>query len=213
MAPERPELIVADATAWRTWLSKHHNSDGVWLVLSKKGTVEPTMITHRLALEEALCHGWIDGQARPRDSATWFVLFTPRRARSMWSKRNVEVAERLIAEGRMAAAGKAALERAKADGRYQAAYAGSATIEVPADLAAALKGKPKAKAIFDRLNRLNRYAVLYRVTTARREETRKRRIERLVDMLARGETPYPRAPGPQSGRSGGRSASSGSAGS
>ena len=193
MALERPELIVADARAWRTWLSEHRDSDGVRLVLAKKGTVAPTSLTHREALEEALCFGWIDGQAGTRDEATWRVLFTPRRRRSMWSKRNVELAERLMAGGRLDPAGIAELELARADGRYKAAYAGPATIEVPADLAAALGAKPKAWAMFQSLSGQNRYAILYRVTTARREETRARRVEQFVDMLERGETPYPQS--------------------
>ena len=193
MALERPELIVADARAWRTWLSEHRDSDGVRLVLAKKGTVEPTSLTHREALEEALCFGWIDGQAGTRDEATWRVLFTPRRPRSMWSKRNVELAERLMAGGRLDPAGIAELELARADGRYKAAYAGPATIEVPADLAAALGANPKARAMFQNLSRQNRYAILYRVTTAKREETRARRVEQFVDMLERGKTPYPQS--------------------
>lgn len=193
MALERPELIVADARAWRTWLSEHRDSDGVRLVLAKKGTVEPTSLTHREALEEALCFGWIDGQAGTRDEATWRVLFTPRRPRSMWSKRNVELAERLMAGGRLDPAGIAELELARADGRYKAAYAGPATIEVPADLAAALGANPKARAMFQNLSRQNRYAILYRVTTAKREETRARRVEQFVDMLERGETPHPQS--------------------
>jgi uncharacterized protein YdeI (YjbR/CyaY-like superfamily) len=193
VALERPELIVADARAWRTWLSEHRDSDGVRLVLAKKGTVEPTSLTHREALEEALCFGWIDGQAGTRDEATWRVLFTPRRPRSMWSKRNVELAERLMAGGRLDPAGIAELELARADGRYKAAYAGPATIEVPADLAAALGANPKARAMFQNLSRQNRYAILYRVTTAKREETRARRVEQFVDMLERGKTPYPQS--------------------
>ncbi|HEY4025411.1 MAG TPA: YdeI/OmpD-associated family protein [Candidatus Dormibacteraeota bacterium] len=193
MALERPELIVADASAWRTWLSEHRDSDGVRLVLAKKGTVEPTSLTYREALQEALCFGWIDGQAGTRDEATWRVLFTPRRRRSMWSKRNVELAERLIAEGRMDPAGIAELELAQADGRYKAAYAGSATIEVPADLAAALGAYPKAWTMFQNLSRQNRFAILYRVTTAKREATRARRVAQFVEMLERGETPYPQS--------------------
>ncbi|MBJ7598614.1 MAG: hypothetical protein DLM67_11900 [Candidatus Nephthysia bennettiae] len=193
MAPERPELIVPDSRAWRVWLSEHRDSDGVRLVLAKKGALEPTSLTHREALEEALCFGWIDGQAGPRDESTWRVLFTPRRRRSMWSKRNVQLVERLMAEGRMDPAGITELERALADGRYQVAYAGSAAIEVPADLAAALEANPKARAMFQNLNRQNRYAILYRVTTARRQETRARRLEQFLDMLERGETPYPQS--------------------
>lgn len=186
------ELVVRDVRAWRAWLRKHHaEPDGVWLVLAKKGTREPTRLTYDEALEEALCHGWIDGQVRRRDDVTYKQRFTPRRARSPWSKRNVGHAERLVAEGRMHPAGLAEMERAKADGRWEAAYAGAATIEVPDDLAGALAAEPKAQAMFDVLTSQNRYAVLYRVTTAKRADTRERRIEQFVAMLARGETPYP----------------------
>jgi len=186
------ELILRDAAAWRSWLAKHHaEPDGVWLVLAKKGTVEPTSLTYDDALEEALCHGWIDGQVRRRDETTYKQRFTPRRARSPWSKRNVGIAERLVAEGRMHAAGQAELERAKSDGRWDAAYAGSATIEVPEDLANALAENPRAQRMFERLTSQNRYAVLYRVTTAKRADTRRRRIEKYVSILARDETPYP----------------------
>jgi uncharacterized protein YdeI (YjbR/CyaY-like superfamily) len=186
------ELIVRDARAWRAWLRKHHaEPEGVWLVLAKKGTLEPTSLTYDDALEEALCHGWIDGQVRRRDDATYRQRFTPRRARSQWSKRNIGIAERLVAEERMRPAGVAEMERAKADGRWEAAYAGPATIEVPDDLAAALAAKPKAQKLFNALTSQNRYAVLYRVTTAKRADTRARRIEQFVEMLARGETPYP----------------------
>ena len=187
-----PELIVRDAGAWRAWLRKHHaEPEGVWLVLAKKGTLDPTSLTYDDALEEALCHGWIDGQVRRRDDATYRQRFTPRRSRSPWSKRNVGIAERLVAEGRMRPAGVAEMERAKADGRWDAAYAGPASIEVPDDLAAALAAEPKAQKLFDALTSQNRYAVLYRVTTAKRADTRARRIEQFVEMLARGETPYP----------------------
>lgn len=186
------ELIVRDAAAWRTWLAEHHGeTDGVWLVLAKQGTVEPTSLGYDDALEEALCHGWIDGQVRRRDEATYKQRFTPRRKRSPWSKRNVGIAERLVAEGRMHPAGHAEIERAKADGRWDAAYAGPATIEVPEDLAAALAAEPQAQDTFERLTSQNRYAVLYRVTTCKRAETRRRRIDEFVAMLARGETPYP----------------------
>jgi uncharacterized protein YdeI (YjbR/CyaY-like superfamily) len=160
-------------------------------VLAKKGTTEPTSLTYDEALIEALCHGWIDGQSRRRDEATYRQRFTPRRRRSQWSKRNVGIAERLLAEGKMHAAGIAEIERAKADGRWDAAYSGAATIEVPADLAAALDAEPRAKAFFAELTGQNRYAILYRVTTARRAQTRARRIEEIVAMLARGETFYP----------------------
>ena len=192
MAVELPELIVRDAAAWREWLANHHaDPTGVWLVLAKKGTEKPTSLTYDQALEEALCHGWIDGQAGRRDEATYRQRFTPRRRRSASSKRNTRIAERLIAEDRIHPAGHAEVERAKADGRWEAAYAGPARIEVPADLAEALAAEPKAQAMFEALNSQNRYAVLYRITTAKRSDTRARRIEQFVAMLARGETVYP----------------------
>jgi len=163
----------------------------VWLVLAKKGTVEPTSLTYEEALEEALCHGWIDGQTKQRDETTYRQRFTQRRSRSGWSKRNVGKAERLVAEGRMRPAGLAEMERAKADGRWEAAYAGPAGIEVPPDLASALAADPDAQAMFDVLTKQNRYAILYRLTTAKRAETRARLLERFVSMLSRGETLYP----------------------
>jgi uncharacterized protein YdeI (YjbR/CyaY-like superfamily) len=189
---ELPELVVLDAAAWRAWLHEHHEDPaGVWLVLAKKGTVEPTSLSYDPALEEALCYGWIDGQVRRRDEATYLQRFTHRRPRSGWSKRNVGIAERLLAEGRMHAAGLAEVERAKGDGRWEAAYAGSAESEVPLDLAVALAATPEAQAMFETLNSQNRYAVLYRVASAKRADTRARRIEQFVAMLARGETVYP----------------------
>lgn len=188
---ELPEMIVGDAADWRKWLARHHaKSQGVWLVLSKKGTATPTRLTYDQALEEALSHGWIDGQGLRRDDATYRVRFTPRRKRSAWSRRNTVIAERLMDEGRMHAAGIAEIERARSDGRWQAAYHGSATIEVPGDLAAALDAEPAAKAMFASLSATNRYAVLYRIQDAKRPETRVRRIERFVAMLSRGETIY-----------------------
>lgn len=187
-----PELITRDASTWRKWLARHHaTTPGVWLVVAKKGTIEPTRLTYDLALEEALCHGWIDGQLRGRDADTYYQRFSRRRRRSAWSKRNIEIAERLIAAGRMHPAGIAELESARADGRSEAAYAGSASIEVPDDLGAALAAEPKALAMFENLSRQNRYAILYRISTAKRAETRERRIMQFVEMLARGETIYP----------------------
>jgi uncharacterized protein YdeI (YjbR/CyaY-like superfamily) len=192
MADEPTELLVPDASAWRAWLDEHHgDGTGVLLVLAKKGTTDPTSLSYDQALAEAICYGWIDGQVRRRDEATYWQRFTPRRARSPWSKRNVANAERLTAEGRMHPAGAAAVESAKADGRWEAAYAGPASIAVPDDLAAALAAEPAAQAAFTRLNGQNRYAILYRLGTAKREETRARRIAQFVAMLARGETIYP----------------------
>jgi uncharacterized protein YdeI (YjbR/CyaY-like superfamily) len=189
---EPPELVVRDTAAWRRWLSAHHaQPDGVWLVLAKKGTTKPTSLTYDQALEEALCYGWIDGQAGRRDEATYRQRFTPRRQRSPWSKRNTERAERLLAEGRMHPAGIAEMERAKADGRWAAGYPGSQEIEVPPGLAAALSADPAALATFEALSSQNRYAILYRLRTAKRADTRARLLERFVAMLARGETIYP----------------------
>jgi uncharacterized protein YdeI (YjbR/CyaY-like superfamily) len=192
VAIEAPELIVRDAAAWRAWLGNHHaDPAGVWLVLAKKGTVKPTSLTHDQALDEALCHGWIDGQARRRDEKTTILRFTPRRQRSIWSKRNTVIVGRLMAEGRMQPAGLAEVERAKADGRWEAAYAGPASIEVPPELVAALAAEPKALTMFGILNGQNRYAILHRIATAKLADTRARRIEQFVAMLARGETIYP----------------------
>jgi uncharacterized protein YdeI (YjbR/CyaY-like superfamily) len=191
-AEELPELLVRDAAGWRAWLAKRHaDPAGVWLVLAKKGTEEPTNLTYDQALEEALCHGWIDGQVRRRDDATYRQRFTPRRRRSAWSKRNTANAERLLAEGRMHPAGIAEMERAKGDGRWDAAYAGPAGIEVPPDLTEALSASPKAQSMFETLSSQNRYAILYRIATAKKAETRARKIEEFVAMLARGETVHP----------------------
>jgi uncharacterized protein YdeI (YjbR/CyaY-like superfamily) len=195
---ETPELLVSDAAAWRAWLADNHaTTDGVRLVLAKKGATAPTQLTYDEALPEALCFGWIDGQLTQRDDLTYRVRFTPRRSRSSWSQRNVETAERLIADGRMQPTGLAEVERAKADGRWERAYGGSASIEVPDDLRDALAASPRAQAMWDVLTRTNRYAVLYRVHEAKRAETRARRIRQYVEMLARGETPHPqkRKPG------------------
>jgi uncharacterized protein YdeI (YjbR/CyaY-like superfamily) len=192
MGNELPQLIVADAAAWRTWLAGHHDDPiGVWLTLAKKGTTEPTSLTYDQALEESLCLGWIDGQTRLRDEYTYERRFTPRRARSAWSRRNAGIVERLMAEGRMHGAGLAEVTRAKTDGRWEAAYAGQASIEVPVDLATALAAEPTAKAMFDILTSQNRYAVLYRIDAAKRDDTRARRIEQYVAMLAAGKTIYP----------------------
>jgi uncharacterized protein YdeI (YjbR/CyaY-like superfamily) len=185
-------LIVSDAAAFRDWLDANGaRSDGVWLVLAKKHTTDPTSLTYAEALEEALCHGWIDGQKRSRDATTFMQRFTPRRRTSQWSKRNVDLAERLIEDGRMQPSGLVEIEQAKADGRWAAAYSGQAAATVPPDLAAALAGNAAASKMFASLNGANRYAVLYRIETAKRPETRARRIEQFVEMLARGETIHP----------------------
>jgi uncharacterized protein YdeI (YjbR/CyaY-like superfamily) len=189
-----PELMVADSLQWRTWLGGHHDeSPGVWLVLAKSGTTSPTELSYDEALEEAICFGWIDGQLGRRDSATFRRRFTRRKVQSPWSRRNVDIAERLSATGRMHPSGQGEVQRAKDDGRWDAAYAGQAGMEVPDDLATALEVNPRARAMFDLLTSSNRYSVLYRITTAKKADTRARQVEKLVDMLARGETIHPQA--------------------
>ncbi len=163
------------------------------LVLAKKGTTSPTSLTYDQALEDSIRFGWIDGQVRRRDERTYLQRFTPRRPRSRWSKRNTSLAERLISDGSMQPSGLAEVERAKADGRWDAAYAGPATARVPDDLAAALAAEPKAEAMFGRLTSQNRYAILHRIEAVKRPETRARKIAEFVAMLARGETVHPQS--------------------
>jgi uncharacterized protein YdeI (YjbR/CyaY-like superfamily) len=191
MTPVVEELLVRDARAWSRWLERNAGATQAWLVLARKGTSSPTRLTHPEALEVAICFGWIDGQRRARDDVTFLQRFSPRRPRSPWSQINVAAAEQLIVEGSMRPAGLAEVERAKADGRWASAYAGQATIEVPADVAAALAADAAAAAMFGRLSSQNRYAILYRVGAAKRADTRVRRIAQYVAMLARGETIYP----------------------
>jgi uncharacterized protein YdeI (YjbR/CyaY-like superfamily) len=190
-----PELLVADAAEWRFWLrAEHSESQGVWLVLAKKGTTHPTTLTYEQALDEAICFGWIDGQLGRRDDATFRRRFTPRKARSPWSQRNAAIADRLSTSGRMHRSGEEEVEQAKADGRWNAAYAGQASVEVPEDLANALMADPRAQAMFKNLTSANRYSILHRIGSAKKSETRARRIEQFVQMLARGETIHPQGP-------------------
>jgi len=192
MAQDLPELTVPDAAGWGRWLRDHGDgSDGVWLVLAKKGVTEPTSLVYDDALAEAICHGWVDGQLAKGDDATFRRKFTPRRARSRWSKRNVDIATRMIEEGRMQPSGLAAVTSARSDGRWDEAYAGQAGMEVPADLAAALAADPEAAATFGTLSSANRYSILYRIEMAKRSDTRRRRVDQFVAMLARGETLHP----------------------
>ncbi|GAA1128786.1 YdeI/OmpD-associated family protein [Citricoccus alkalitolerans] len=192
-AAEEPEvLIVEDVAAWREWLDAHEeSSDGIWLMLAKKGATVPTSLTYQQALREALCSGWIDGQSTSIDATTYRQRYTPRRKASMWSQRNVTLVAELIGQGRMRPRGQAEIDRAKADGRWDRAYAGPATAEVPEDLAAELAASPAAAAAFAALNGQNRYAVLHRVLTAPSPASRTNRLAKLVGMLERGETPYP----------------------
>jgi len=178
---------LTDAAAWREWLDTHEaTSDGIWLMLAKKGTVSPTSLTYAQALDEALCSGWIDGQKRSHDEATFVERFTPRRARSMWSMRNVEHVARLVDQGRMRPRGQQEIDGAKSDGRWERAYAGSATVAVPDDLAAALRASPAARASFDALNSQGRYSVLHPLITAPNEVARARRLQKVMDRLSGG---------------------------
>ena len=183
-APE--PFVVADVAAWRAWLDANEEStDGVWLMLAKKGTTSPTTLSYAEALDEALCSGWIDGQKRGFDDATFLQRFTPRRARSLWSQRNQEHVARLIAEGRMRERGQMEIDRAKSDGRWERAYAGSATALVPDDLIMALRVVPTARERFEALNASERYAVLHPLMTAPNELTRQRRLAKIVTQLSR----------------------------
>ena len=180
--------LFKNARTFETWLKHHHaSSDGLWLQIAKRGAHESS-VTYAEAVEIALCWGWIDGQKKSLDDQHFLQRFTPRRARSVWSKVNVEKVAALIAAGRMQAPGLAQVEAAKADGRWARAYDGARTSVVPEDLLAALDALPQAKAFFATINASNRYAVLWRIQTAVKPETRARRIAQLVAMLARGET-------------------------
>jgi uncharacterized protein YdeI (YjbR/CyaY-like superfamily) len=180
-------VLFKSAKAFEAWLKQHHaSSDGLWLKIAKRGADEPS-VTYPEAVEIALCWGWIDGQKKGLDEQHFLQRFTPRRARSVWSKINVDKVATLIEAGRMQAPGHAQIEAAKADGRWARAYDGARTSAVPEDLLAALEAEPRAKAFFATINAANRYAVLWRIQTAVKAETRARRIAQLVEMLARGE--------------------------
>ncbi len=172
---------------WERWLSAHHaRSDGIWVKLHKKTSGKPT-VTHAQALDEALCYGWIDGQIKPFDDESWLRKFTPRRARSVWSKRNTEHVTRLIAAGKMKAAGLREVESARADGRWQRAYDSPRNMSAPADFLKALTKDKKAKAFFETLDRANVYAIAWRLETATKPETREKRLKAIVAMLAQGK--------------------------
>lgn len=182
-----PLLRFADAASWEAWLAANQGSSrGVWLAIARAGSGTSSM-TYEQALDLAIRYGWIDGRKQGGDAAAWLQKFTPRGPRSAWSQRNREKAEALIAAGRMAPAGLAAVEAARRDGRWEAAYGLSRRRGVPDDLQAALDANPVAAAFFATLDSRNRYAVLYRVQTAKKAETRARRVADFVAMLARGE--------------------------
>ena len=177
--------------AWEEWLEDNHAvSEGVWIKMAKKHA-DIESVRYPEVLESALCFGWIDGRREALDEHCFLQRFTPRRSRSKWSWINREKAERLIADGRMRPAGLAEVERAKADGRWEAAYKGQKSSTVPDDLQRELDARPKAKAFFAELSSQNRYAILYRLQDAKKPETRARRLEKFVAMLEAGETIHP----------------------
>jgi uncharacterized protein YdeI (YjbR/CyaY-like superfamily) len=187
-----PVIAFASAAKWEAWLAAQpETSPGVWLKLAKK-SAGGAGISRQEAIEGALCHGWIDGQLASFDEAYSLVRFTRRRKNSKWSQNNRGNAEKLIEQGRMSAAGLREVDAAKADGRWQAAYASQGKATVPDDLQQALDARPKARQFFDGLDSANRYAILYRLQTARTEKTRAERLETFVAMLMRGETIHPR---------------------
>jgi len=183
-------MSFASKAVFTAWLAENHDrSDGIWIKIAKKGSgVESVAVTE--TLDVALCFGWIDGQRKPFDDKFFLQKYTPRRARSKWSKRNVGLVAKLIESGEMHAAGHAEIERAKRDGRWDAAYDSPANIQVPPDLQAELDARPAAAEAFAALNSTNRYSILYRLHDAKRPETRARRLEQFVAMLERGETLY-----------------------
>jgi uncharacterized protein YdeI (YjbR/CyaY-like superfamily) len=189
--PELPIVEFAQAGAWLTWLESHHaSSRGVLIKLAKKNSQQRS-ITYQEALDGALRWGWIDGQALPLDEQAWLRKFTPRSTRSMWSKINRDKALALIARGEMRPPGLLEVERAQRDGRWDKAYDSPSTATIPDDFAAALAGNARATAFFEKLDAANRYAMLWRLQTAKRAKTRALRIELFVAMLARREKIHP----------------------
>lgn len=178
------------ASAWERWLAAHTSAPGLWLKIAKKGSGIST-VTYTEALDVALCYGWIDSQKRACDTVFFLQRFTPRKPKSLWSKNNVAKAETLITAGRMRAGGRREINAAKADGRWQAAYDSGRNMEPPAELRAALVKNRKAAVFFAQLDRANHYAVCWRVQTAKKPETRRVRVVKLVAMLARGEKIHP----------------------
>lgn len=186
-----PVMLFASAAEFSAWLAEQPSSSkGIWLKLAKKGSGIAS-VSQPEAVECALCHGWIDGQGDKFDENHWLIRFTPRKSRSKWSEKNRAKALELIEQGRMKAGGLAEVERAKADGRWDAAYAPQSTATVPDDLQRVLDANPAAQELFNRLDGTNRYAILHRVHTAVQAKTRASRIEKYVAMLAKGETIYP----------------------
>jgi uncharacterized protein YdeI (YjbR/CyaY-like superfamily) len=190
-ALDQPRLAFASREAWAEWLAKHHaTSSGLWLKLAKKGSGIDS-VSYQEALDVALCHGWIDGQKDKLDDRWFLQRFTPRRPRSKWSKINCDKATRLIAQGEMRTAGLREVEKAKADGRWAAAYDGQRAATVPDDLRRELEQNPEAAEFFATLDSANRYAILYRLQEAKKPETRARRLAKFVAMLGERQKIHP----------------------
>ena len=189
MIAERvPVRAFKDAKAWESWLAKNQSSaNGVWMRLAKKGSGTKS-ISYPEALEIALCHGWIDAQKRGESETAWLQRFMPRAKKSIWSRINGEKALALIAAGRMTSAGLDEVERAKQDGRWEAAYEPASTAKVPADFEAELNKSPRAREFFKTISATNRYAILWRLQTAKKAETRTKRMRSFIEMLEKGET-------------------------
>ncbi len=186
-----PPIIFKNRKAWEAWIAKHYDSsEGVWLRLAKSSATLKSL-SYQEALEIALCYGWIDGQKRAYDEESWLQRFIPRGPRSIWSKINRSKAERLVREGRMQQPGLAAIERAKQNGQWERAYDSQKTAAPAKDFEETLNRSPKAKAFFESLDSHNRYAVLFRIQSAKKPETRRRRIEQFVGMLERHEKLHP----------------------
>jgi uncharacterized protein YdeI (YjbR/CyaY-like superfamily) len=189
--PDLPIIPLQSPEEWEEWLADNHaTSNSVWLQFFKKASGKKT-ITHAEALDEALCYGWIDGQSKAYDDESWLQKFTPRRARSVWSKVNIQNVERLIQAGKMKPAGLQQIEAAKLDGRWERAYDSPGNATVPDDFLQELEKDKKAKAFFDTLNKANTYAIIYRLQTAKKPETRAKRMKAILEMLAKGEKFHP----------------------
>lgn len=189
MKTQKEFLVIAfqSQNNWRSWLSKNHsNTDGIWLRLYKKDSGIKS-INHDGALDEALCFGWIDGQAKSYDDESYLQKFTPRRKRSIWSKRNAEKAKQLIKDGKMHASGLAEIESAKADGRWEKAYDSPANMKIPDDFLEELSKKPKAHAFFNTLNKTSKFSIGWRLQTTKKPETREKRIKTIIEMMEQGK--------------------------
>ncbi|MEO6887569.1 MAG: YdeI/OmpD-associated family protein [Ktedonobacteraceae bacterium] len=186
-----PTIAFETQQAWEAWLAEHHaDIPGIWLKLAKKGSGVAS-ISYAEALEGALCYGWIDGQKASFDGTYWLQKFTPRRSKSIWSKVNCDKVSALLAEDRMQPAGIRQMELAQADGRWEAAYDSQSKISIPPDFQSELDKNQPASAFFSTLNSVNRYAILFRIQTARKPETRAARIQKFIEMLANGQKIYP----------------------